>query len=85
MMASYSPPYKVLFRAHQWLEFTVNRIGPYIRQFVATKKFEELVAEKQAMFQGNPLFDFLRMKEELTKDIIYSNCYRFDIIKSRRH
>ena len=65
-------PYKALFRAHQWLEFTVNRIGPYIRQFVATKKFEDLVAEKQAMFPGNPLFDFLRMKEELTeKDIRY--------------
>ena len=57
-------PYRALFRAHQWLEFAVSRIAPYIRQYIpATKKeFKEFVGVKQG--PDSELFQFLGTSKE---------------------
>ena len=57
-------PYRALFRAHQWLEFAVSRLAPYIRQYIpATKKeFKEFVGVKQG--PDSELFQFLGTSKE---------------------
>lgn len=52
-------PYKALFRARQWLEFTVNRISPHIRQYIPVAKveFADLIGKDQV--PGSELFQFL--------------------------
>ena len=42
-------PYKALFKIQHWLEATLNLIKPAFRSFVADKKFEDLVAQKEAI------------------------------------
>lgn len=53
--------YRALFRAHQWLEFAISRLTPYIRQFIPAKgiEFEKLIGEEQLLSPGTPLYDFL--------------------------
>jgi hypothetical protein len=57
-------PYRALFRAHQWLEFAVSRLAPYIRQYIpATKKeFKELIGVQQG--PDSELFKFLGTSKE---------------------
>lgn len=57
-------PYKALFRTHQWLEFAISRVVPYIRQYIParTKDFQELVGMKQG--PDSELFKFLEMSKE---------------------
>lgn len=63
-------PRKALFRTHQWFEFAVGRITPYIRQFIPFREleFEDLI--KQPQFPGSPLFKFLESPgEEMSADM----------------
>lgn len=57
-------PYRSLFRAHQWLEFVVSRIAPYIRQYIPAtgKEFKELVGVGQG--PDSELFEFLGTSKE---------------------
>jgi len=41
-------PYRALFRVQDWLEATQNQIKSALRDFVATKTFEELVAQRES-------------------------------------
>jgi hypothetical protein len=62
-------PYRALFRTHQWLEFVVSRLGPYIRQYVPAKKleFEKFIRVSQGF--GSELFQFLgESKEKFTPE-----------------
>lgn len=56
-------PYRALFRTNQWLEFSTNRLLPYIRQYIPTKdiEFEKLIGETQ--LSDGPLFQFLKGSE----------------------
>lgn len=36
-------PYKALFRVEEWLETTINKTKPAVRQFVARHQYEELI------------------------------------------
>ena len=68
-------PYRALFRAHQWFEFTINILLPHLRHFQATRTFEELVI----MFQlkGGEIYQFLeetkalneQQKEQIRKEL----------------
>lgn len=40
-------PYRAFFRIQNWLEATQNRLKPALRDFTATKTFEELVAQTE--------------------------------------
>lgn len=57
-------PYRAIFRTHQWLEFTVSRITPYIRQYIPAenKEFKELVGANQG--PDSELFKFLGKSNE---------------------
>jgi regulator of protease activity HflC (stomatin/prohibitin superfamily) len=62
-------PYKSLFRTHQWLEFAISRLDPYIRQYIpySELKFEDLIKVKQG--PDSPLFVFLgTSKVKLTSE-----------------
>jgi len=41
-------PRKALFRIQHWLEATHNHIRPYMREYVGTKAYEELIKDKNA-------------------------------------
>ena len=57
-------PYRAIFRTHQWLEFAVSRITPYIRQYIPAenKEFKELVGVNQG--PDSELFKFLGESKE---------------------
>jgi len=42
-------PYRAIFRTHQWLEFAISRISPYVRQYIAKEggEFQKIVSAKQ--------------------------------------
>lgn len=62
-------PYRALFRIHQWLEFAVSRIAPYIRQYIPAKEieFEKLIGVSQG--PNSKLFKFLgKSKKKFTAE-----------------
>lgn len=58
-------PYRALFRAHQWFEFTINALLPHLRHFQATRTFEELVAMSQ--LKGGEIYQFLEEAKSLNE------------------
>jgi len=45
-------PYKALFAIQNWFEATINRIRPYVRDFVTTRPYEDLIRDLTRMDRG---------------------------------
>ncbi len=58
MTARVVNPYRALFETDQWLEQITNFLRRYVKQYVGTKKFIELVAGAQALEESNEILDY---------------------------
>ena len=70
-------PYKAAYRIQDWLEAIINRIQPLVRQFVATKKYNELGLQKQAA--AEEMMQHFREAGLLGEDGVFQRDYGVEV------
>jgi len=78
--ASIINPYKAQFAVRDWFDAMVNRIAPYVREYISNHTYEELINDAEKQLDREIIKD-LKTKKEGSSDSILNKLENFYGIK----